>query len=274
MVRIRIGEFVKLTGTTLKTVKYYHKIGLLPEPERSEGDYRLYGPQELNRMRLIQHLKSLGLDLQQIKATAGDSQKPASSLEVLQSLRRELVKEIKILEERVAKIDTLIDKNTPLLDGDSFDPPSFQSMTETLSAEQMEQLAGVGPEFYAQHRRVHGILNDFRWGEDYEQTFSDLTAFFKDHPGEYQIALDYAARLNQMSDLDPDDPQIDVFTRESAELIKTTPMLKEILFRQKPIRPPLASVYNELVTEVMPPARIQFNKLLQKHLGLDIEGKD
>jgi len=91
MVRIRIGEFVKLTGTTLKTVKYYHKIGLLPEPERSEVGYRLYGPQELNRMRLIQHLKSLGLDLRQIKATTGDIQKLASSLEVLQSLRRELV---------------------------------------------------------------------------------------------------------------------------------------------------------------------------------------
>jgi DNA-binding transcriptional MerR regulator len=39
------------------------QIGLLPEPERSLGGYRLYGPAELNPMRLIKRLKSLGLDL-------------------------------------------------------------------------------------------------------------------------------------------------------------------------------------------------------------------
>ena len=65
--RIKIGDFVKLTGSTLKTVIYYHKIGLLPEQVRSPGGYRLYGPAELNRMRLIKRLKSLGLDLKHIK---------------------------------------------------------------------------------------------------------------------------------------------------------------------------------------------------------------
>ncbi|MHB8125290.1 MAG: MerR family transcriptional regulator [Desulfitobacteriaceae bacterium] len=58
---IKIGDFVKLTGSTLKTINYYHKISLLPVPERSAGGYRLYGSTELNRMRLIKRLKSLGL---------------------------------------------------------------------------------------------------------------------------------------------------------------------------------------------------------------------
>lgn len=35
--QIKIGDFVKLTGNTLKTVLYYHKIGVLQEPERSPG---------------------------------------------------------------------------------------------------------------------------------------------------------------------------------------------------------------------------------------------
>jgi hypothetical protein len=47
--RIKIGDFVKLTGSTLKTVNYYHKIGLLPAPQRTDGGYRLYGLEELNR---------------------------------------------------------------------------------------------------------------------------------------------------------------------------------------------------------------------------------
>lgn len=70
--RIKIGDFIKLTGSTLKTIIYYHKIGLLPEPHRSAAGYRLYGPEELNRMRLIKRLKSLGLDLHRIKEVIGD----------------------------------------------------------------------------------------------------------------------------------------------------------------------------------------------------------
>ncbi|HWQ42280.1 MAG TPA: MerR family DNA-binding transcriptional regulator [Desulfosporosinus sp.] len=48
--RIKIGDFVKLTGSTLKIIIYYHKIGLLPEPGRSPGGYRLYGAGELTQM--------------------------------------------------------------------------------------------------------------------------------------------------------------------------------------------------------------------------------
>ncbi|EGW37463.1 MerR family transcriptional regulator [Desulfosporosinus sp. OT] len=70
--RMKIGDFVKLTGSTLKTVRYYHKIGLLPKPECTTAGYRLYGPAELNRIRLIKHLKSLGLDLKGIKEILGD----------------------------------------------------------------------------------------------------------------------------------------------------------------------------------------------------------
>lgn len=55
--QILISDFVKLTGSTLKTVLYYHKIGVLKEPKRSESGYRLYGAEELAQMRMIKHLK-------------------------------------------------------------------------------------------------------------------------------------------------------------------------------------------------------------------------
>jgi len=274
MDKIKISDFIKLTGSTLKTVNYYHKKGLLPEPERSAGGYRLYGPAELERMRLIKHLKSLGLDLKHIKEIAGDSKNPSSSLEVLQSLRRELVNDIKTLEERVAKIDTLLGANASLLDEDSFDSPSFQMITEILGADQIDKYAQACPEIYDQHRKLYGIMDDFQWGEDYKQTFSNLAKFFKEHPQEYRVSLDYGVRLYRISHLNEDDPQIDVLARESAELIKSMPILKETLFKQKPIREPLENVYNELITDVLPPARIRFNKLLQKYLGIEGNASD
>lgn len=85
---IKISDFVKLTGSTLKTVRYYQKIGVLSRPESTTVGYRLYGPAELNRMRLIKHLKSLGLDLKRIKKILGDVNNNATLREVLQLLRQ------------------------------------------------------------------------------------------------------------------------------------------------------------------------------------------
>jgi len=269
MNKLTVSDFVKLTGTTLKTVNYYHKIGLLPEPERTAAGYRLYGPVELHRMRLIKHLKSLGLDLKHIKEMLGDVTDPGSSREVLQSLRRELLNGMKTLEDRVAKIDAMLDTEASLLDEDILDSPSLQAATEILGAGTVSAYAQACPEMYDQHRKLHGILDDFKWGEDYQQTLADLAQFFKEHPREYQISLDYAERLGRISDLEEDNPDIDVLAREAAQLIKSKPVLKQVLLKQKPIQEPWRGVYDELVAVVLSPARIRFNQLLQKYLGVE-----
>jgi DNA-binding transcriptional MerR regulator len=38
---MHIGEVAKLLGVTPKTVRHYHKLGLIAEPQRSEGGYRI-----------------------------------------------------------------------------------------------------------------------------------------------------------------------------------------------------------------------------------------
>jgi hypothetical protein len=40
---IKIGELAKRTGCEVVTIRYYEKEGLLPEPARSDGNFRLYG---------------------------------------------------------------------------------------------------------------------------------------------------------------------------------------------------------------------------------------
>lgn len=49
-VHLKIGEFAKLSSVTVKTILYYHKIGLLGEPVRSPAGYRLYGLEETKHM--------------------------------------------------------------------------------------------------------------------------------------------------------------------------------------------------------------------------------
>ena len=65
---LQIGEIARLVGVSTKTIRYYHEINLLAEPERTESGYRLYNAQHLLRLQRIRRLRSLGLSLDRIRA--------------------------------------------------------------------------------------------------------------------------------------------------------------------------------------------------------------
>lgn len=62
-----IGELARRTGRTVKTIRYYETIGLLPIAPRSEGGYRMYGSQDEQRLDFIRAAQSLGLRLDDVR---------------------------------------------------------------------------------------------------------------------------------------------------------------------------------------------------------------
>lgn len=64
---LAIGEVCARLGLSARTVRYYEELGLLPGVRRREGGRRVYGPDELERLRFIQRLKALGLPLAEIR---------------------------------------------------------------------------------------------------------------------------------------------------------------------------------------------------------------
>jgi Cu(I)-responsive transcriptional regulator len=65
---LTIGDLGKATNTKVETVRYYERIGLLPKPPRSTGNYRTYGAAELNRLSFIRRARDLGFSLDQMRA--------------------------------------------------------------------------------------------------------------------------------------------------------------------------------------------------------------
>jgi DNA-binding transcriptional MerR regulator len=65
--RLKIGELARQTGLSIKTIRYYEGRGLLEQPPRTQGGYRLYGLEEVARVRFIQRAKLLGLTLEEIR---------------------------------------------------------------------------------------------------------------------------------------------------------------------------------------------------------------
>ncbi|MBL4771237.1 MAG: MerR family transcriptional regulator [Planctomycetes bacterium] len=79
---IKIGDFARLAGTNLRTLRYYEELGLLEPASRSNGGFRYYRPTDVHRVHLIQNLQNLGLQLDKIRdliapADTGDGEGPS-----------------------------------------------------------------------------------------------------------------------------------------------------------------------------------------------------
>ena len=101
---LSIGQLAKATGTAVETVRYYEKIGLLPDPPRTEGNYRSYAPNDVARLSFIRRARDLGFALHQVRALldlADDRQRPCAEVDAL--ARRQLDQ----VERKIADLEAL-----------------------------------------------------------------------------------------------------------------------------------------------------------------------
>ena len=78
---LRSGELAKLAGVTVRTLRHYRTIGLLPDPPRDENGYCSYGIEDLVRVLRIKRLASLGFSLEDIGGMLDDMDAATSSVQ-------------------------------------------------------------------------------------------------------------------------------------------------------------------------------------------------
>ena len=61
-----IGKLAKQADVTIETIRYYQRIGLLDEPDKSPSGYRLYPPEATARIRFIKRAQQAGFTLKEI----------------------------------------------------------------------------------------------------------------------------------------------------------------------------------------------------------------
>jgi DNA-binding transcriptional MerR regulator len=64
---VRIGELAERLGVTTKAIRFYERIGLLPDPPRTPSGYRSYEEVDAERLVFIKTAQRLGLSLDEIK---------------------------------------------------------------------------------------------------------------------------------------------------------------------------------------------------------------
>src|SRR5437899_10460588 len=66
---MRIGELAERSGVEPTAIRYYERIGLMPDPARKESGYRDYGDEAAARLSFIRAAQSVGLTLGEIRET-------------------------------------------------------------------------------------------------------------------------------------------------------------------------------------------------------------
>lgn len=64
---VKISELSKRTDCAVETIRYYEREGLLPEPRRNSGNYRLYNERQVERLLFIRHCRYLDMTLDEIR---------------------------------------------------------------------------------------------------------------------------------------------------------------------------------------------------------------
>ena len=67
MPALLIGQLSKETGCKIETIRYYEKIGLLAEPQRTTGGHRLFEDEQLKRLTFIRRCRELGFTLDNVR---------------------------------------------------------------------------------------------------------------------------------------------------------------------------------------------------------------
>ena len=136
---MRIGELAGLAGVSTRTVRHYHRIGLLPEPQRRENGYRSYELRDLLLLLRTRRLVDLGLSLEEVADALSDDQ-GRDLVEILREIDGDLAaQQDRITRQRAAIADLLA------ADGD-LRSPELVSVLESLTDHPAAEREGLAAE--------------------------------------------------------------------------------------------------------------------------------
>lgn len=61
------AELARETGCNLETIRYYEKVGMMPDPPRTAAGYRIYHGKHVLRLRFILRARELGFSIEEIR---------------------------------------------------------------------------------------------------------------------------------------------------------------------------------------------------------------
>lgn len=104
MAELSIGALAAETGSSVQTIRYYEKIGLLPAAARTDGNQRRYGAAHGARLAFIRHSRELGFPIETIRALLDLCDAPDSDCVAADDIARQ---QLHTVEARIKQLNAL-----------------------------------------------------------------------------------------------------------------------------------------------------------------------
>ena len=101
---MKIGEAAAASGCHLETIRYYERIGLLPEPARRGNGYRDYTPKEVEQLRFITRGRDLGFSLDEIRTLLKLSERAEMPCDEVDRLARQQLAQV---QSRIRELQSM-----------------------------------------------------------------------------------------------------------------------------------------------------------------------
>ena len=92
---MNIGELARATDSKPETIRYYERIGLLPVPPRTGGNYRDYSAAHVSRLAFARRARDLGFSIEQVRALLDLADHKEQSCEAVDAIAREHLVQVK-----------------------------------------------------------------------------------------------------------------------------------------------------------------------------------
>ena len=113
---MQIGNLAAKAGITTRTIRYYEELGIIEPDERTEGGFRLYSGNQLRRLNIVQGLKSLGFDLERIRALFDMKHTAETGGELAQAMSQHLYEQQRQIDEQIGYYMGMKERNLRALD--------------------------------------------------------------------------------------------------------------------------------------------------------------
>ena len=113
-----IGEMSRRSGVKVPTIRYYEEMGLLPVPERTEGNQRRYDAAALQRLSFIRHARDLGFSIEAILSLIDLQEHPDKSCRAATDIAVAQLSDVRAKIKKLRSLEKELQRMAKGCDGD------------------------------------------------------------------------------------------------------------------------------------------------------------
>ena len=116
---LRRVDLARATGCNLETIRYYEKIGIMPDPPRSTKGYRSYDDAHVRRLKFVIRSRDLGFSLEEVRGLLGLVDEQSRTCAEVQIIAEEHLTDVRAKIADLQRIEHVLSDTVARCTGDA-----------------------------------------------------------------------------------------------------------------------------------------------------------